>query len=256
MRLRDFLIAATLMTSTLVTGLARPLPPAAIDRSDCADDALRPSAPARIMVPLPSELISDDKVLESVYYNTLAILSTSNSCSDFFGGPATSTEVFGLLMRQVRKDFLSPAIAMRMHGQTINAKNTRLNAHYRLFTKVSINTNGPFFRKANFRSERTIFGVGTFGPNTREVRLLILLHELGHLIQGQDGNWLLPDDGGNEQLSRGNSLKIEKICGEQISRVSNGDALKNLALRNQADEKLALDSNHSEQSPIESATNH
>lgn len=256
MRLRDFLIAATLMTSTLITGLARPLPPATIDPTACADDALRRSAPVRIMVPLPSELISDDKVLESVYYNMLAILSTSNSCSDFFGGPATATEVFSLLMRQVRKDNLSPTIAMRMHGQTINAKNNRLNAHYRLFTKVSINTNGPFFRKANFRSERTIFGVGTFGPNTREVRLLILLHELGHLIQGPDGNWLLPDDGGNEQRSRDNSLKIEKVCSEQISRVNNGDALKNLALRNQAGEKLALGSNHSEPSPIESAGNH
>jgi hypothetical protein len=208
------------------------------------------------MVPLPSELISDDEVLESVYYNTLAILSTSNTCSDFFGGPATSMEVFGMLMRQVRKEFLSPTIAMRMHGETINAKNTRLNAHYRLFSKVSINTNGPFFRKANFRSERTIFGVGTFGPNTREVRLLILLHELGHLIQGPDGTWLLPDDGGNEELSRNNSSKIEKVCGEQISRVGSGEALKNLAMRNQANEKLALDSNHSEQSPIESAGNH
>ena len=256
MRLRDFLIAATLMTSTLITGLARPLPPAAIDPSACADDALRRSAPARIMVPLPSELIADDKVLESVYYNTLAILSTSNSCSDFFGGPATATEVFSLLMRQVRKDNLSPSIAMRMHGETISARNSRLNAHYRLFTKVSINTNGPFFRKAYFRSEATIFGVGTFGPNTREVRLLILLHELGHLIQGPDGHWLLPDDGGNEQRSRDNSLKIEKVCSQQISSVNNGDALKNLALRNQADEKLALGSNYSEKSPIESAGNH
>jgi hypothetical protein len=76
------------------------------------------------------------------------------------------------------------------------------------------------------------------------------------MMKGPDGNWLLPDDGGNEELSRNNSFKIEKVCGEQITRVGSGEALKNLAMRNQADEKLALDSVHSEQSPIERAGNH
>ncbi|HEX4900184.1 MAG TPA: hypothetical protein VFV61_06590 [Pyrinomonadaceae bacterium] len=252
MRLRDCLIAATLMSLTLITTLARPLPP----RTECADGSLKPSAPARMVVPPAPALIAGDEVLEGVYYNTLAILSSSNRCSDFFGGPSASMEVFSQLMRQVRKDVLAPSIAMRMHGETINAEDARSNLRYRLFAKVSINTNGPFYRKTNFRSERTIFGVGSFAPNTREVRVLILLHELGHLMKGPDGNWLLPDDGGKEELSRDNSRKIEKVCGDQISALGNGEALRNLALRIQPEERLALDRNNSEPSPLDRTGNH
>lgn len=262
MRLRDFFRATTFMSLTVITSLANTLPPALVNRTEinyteCEVDYVRASEPARIALPLPPppERISVDKVLESVYYNTLSILSTSNRCTDFFGGPAASMEVFQQLMGLVQKDALSSTVAMRMHGTTINAEDARSGVRYRLFSKVSINTNGPFFKKKNFNSERSVFGVGSFGPNTKEVRVLILLHELGHLMRGQDGTWLLPDDGGNEEVSRNNSHKIEQVCGEQIRSVANGDGLKNLAMRSQPGERLALDSSNPK-SPIESAGNH
>lgn len=259
MRLRDFLKAATLMSLSLITSLASSLPPALIGRTEFEDDLCKVrepvSEPPRSTLPVPPELISKDKVLESVYYNTLSILSTNNRCSDFFGGPAASMEVFSLLMGQVRKDTLSSTVAMRMHGHTVIAANARIPVRYRLFTKVSINMNGPFFRRKNFNSERSVFGVGSFAPNTREVRVLILLHELGHLIEGQDGKWLLEDDGGNEEASRNNSFKIEEVCGNQINGLRDGEAERILAMRSQSREKLALDSN-SPQSPIERTGNH
>ncbi len=62
-------------------------------------------------------------------------------------------------------------------------------------------------------------------------------------MKGPDGNWLLLDDGGKEELSRANSRKIEKVCEDQINSLGNGEALRNLALRGQADEQLALDGN-------------
>lgn len=259
MRLRDFFRVTTFMSLTVTTSLANALPPALIDRSEvnrteCEVDYPRVSEPARSTLPAPPEMIAKDQVLESVYYNTLAILSTSNSCSEFFGGSAASMEVFNQLMGQVRKDSLSSTVAMRMHGTTLNAEDARTGARYRLFSKVSINLNGPFFRKKNFNSERSVFGVGSFGPNTREVRILILLHELGHLIRGQDGTFLLPDDGGNEDVSRSNSHKIEEVCGNQIKSLDTGGALKNLAMRNQPEGRLALDSNP--KSPIERAGSH
>ena len=259
MRLRDFLKAATLMSLSLITSLASSLPPALIGRTEFEDDLLRTrkpiTEPPRSALPVPPESISKDEVLESVYYNTLSILSTSNRCSDFFGGPAASMEVFSLLMGQVRKDTLSSAVAMRMHGHTVIATNARIPVRYRLFTKVSINTNGPFFKKKNFNSERSVFGVGSFAPNTREVRVLILLHELGHLIEGQDGNWLLEDDGGKEQVSRNNSFKIEEVCRDQINSLREGEAERILAMRSQSREKLAMEKN-SPQSPIEPTGNH
>lgn len=259
MRLRDFFRAATFMSLTVTTSLANTLPPALVDRSEinrteCEVDYPIVSKPARSALPPPPEMIANDKVLESVYYNTLAILSTSNSCSEFFGGSAVSMEVFNKLMGQVRKDSISSTVAMRMHGTTLNAEDARTGARYRLFSKVSINTNGPFFKKRNFNSERSVFGVGSFAPNTREVRILILLHELGHLMRGQNGTFLLPDDGGNEEVSRNNSYKIEEVCGNQIKSLGNGEALKNLAMRNQPGEGLALDSHP--KSPIERAGNH
>lgn len=244
MRLRESLIAATLMSLTLTTGLAKPLPPALIDRPDFAGDRPKPGEPPRNVLPLPPVFISKDEVLESVYYNTLAILSSSNRCSDFFGGSGPSMEVFSHLMGQVRKEYLSPTIAMRMRGTTTNTEDARTNARYRLFDKVAINANGAFYKRGNFRSEQTIPGVGSFGANTREVRVLILLHELGHLMRGQDGDWLLPNDGGNEQLSRDNSRKIEEVCGEQIRGLKDDGAQRNLALRNQTAEKLVLDGNN------------
>ena len=252
MRLRYFLIATTLMSLELITTSAKPLPPALIDRPGFGDDYPRISEPRKsVMLPMPPPSISEDKVLELVYYNAIAILSTRNRCSDFFGGSAASMEVFTQLVGRVRKEYYAPSVAMRMHGDTVNAEDARTQARYRLFTKVSINSNGPFYRSRKFNSEPTVYGVGTFAPNTREVRILILLHELGHLMRGQDGGWLLPDDGGNEQQSRSNSLKIEKVCGDQIKSIDEKEALRNLAMRNQPEQKLALGSNNAEQSPIE-----
>ncbi len=267
MRLRDFLKATPLMSLALISVLAKPLPPV-VDRPDYADGtrSVDPIERSRTVLPPASALVLEDKVLESVYYNALAILSTNNRCSDFFGGSSASIEVFSRLMGQVRKDYWAPSVAMRMHGNTVNAEDARTRARYRLFTKVSINANGAFYRRALFRSEQTVPGVGSFRPNTREVRLLILLHELGHMIRGLDGNWLLPDDGGNESLSRDNSRKIEKVCGDQIESPSGGEAIRNLAMRNlamrnlatrnQADEIVALETNKSDQSVIERAGDH
>lgn len=239
MMLRDLLNGIAIMSLTLITTLARPLP-VLIDRNECADDPLRASEPARtVLLPPPPAVISKDKVLASVYYDALAILSTNNRCSEFFGSRAASMSVFHQLVSQVRKDYTSSSLVMRMRGPTITGTDALTNARYRLFSKVSINGNGPFYRSGNSRSERTVRGIGSFGPNTREVRVLVLLHELGHLMQGQDGMWLLPDDGGNEELSRSNSRKVEEVCGEQIKRLGDPEVMRNLAMKNHAAEELA-----------------
>jgi len=237
MRLRDFSFATTFMSLAMITVLAKA--PAFIHSPEFEDHA-GPDAAGSVPLPPPIS-ISKDKVLESAYYNTLAILSTSNRCSHFFGGPAASMDVFNRLMGKARKDYLASSVAMRMYGPTINGQDARTNTRYRLFTKVSINANGPFYKSGNSRWERSVFGIGTFGPNTQGVRVLILLHELGHVMKGHDGNWLLPDDGGNDQLSRHNSRKIEEVCGNEIKGVRDGEFMRNLATRNQPDEKLPLD---------------
>lgn len=241
MRLREFFFGTIVMTLALITGNANPVT-AFIPEVDPEMDADRQTASsAAVIMPLaPSTVIANDKVLESAYYDTLTILSVSNTCSDFFGGPVIAVDVFAKFMQTVKKDHLAPAIAMRMSGQTTSVFNTATKAEYRLFDKASLNSNGPFYRRAVSRADVSVPHVGKYAPNTEKVRVLILLHELGHVMTDRDGKWVLPDDGNNETLSRENSRKIEEVCGDQIQKLGENEGMKNLARQKLAEEKVAL----------------
>ena len=65
-----------------------------------------------------------------------------------------------------------------------------------------------------------MLGVGEFFPNTREARVTILLHELGHMVLKGDTQWVLPDDGGETTLSQQNTARVLAACREQITRLS------------------------------------
>lgn len=198
---------------------------------------------AEAMTPsVPSLLVEEDKVVASAYYDTLGILSTNNECSDFFGGPASSVDVFKGLVSKAEKEYFPSTIGIQMSGGAVNVVNHESRKKSRIFRKVSLNANGPFFRKRNFMSEPFIPGIGSFGANTKEVRVLMLLHELGHVVEGEDGKWLLPDDGGDSSLSRDNTKKIEDVCGDQIRNLGKGDRPASFASGKQklSDEDLAL----------------
>src|SRR5688572_32563694 len=137
MRLRELLISTAMMSLTFASAKA--------------------TTP-----PLPSSLIEEDKVLGTAYYDTLSILSTPNECSDFFGGPSASVEVFNSFIEKVRKEYISPWIGIRMSGSAVNVLNARTNRKYRLFDKVSINGNGPFYQRKHSVGQVFVPGVGSF----------------------------------------------------------------------------------------------
>jgi hypothetical protein len=172
-------------------------------------------------------LISEDKVLGSAYYDTLNILQSENRCSDFFGG-TTAAGIFNELVSKIRKDSLSVDIGIRMSGLTTHIHDARTKKSYRIFEKVSLNSRGPFYRRKTTLMDPAVPRVGRFSPNTKEARVLMLLHELGHVIKGSDGRWLLPDDGHDESVSRANSNKIEDICDEQIQKLGKSGSMKDL----------------------------
>jgi hypothetical protein len=230
MRLREFMIGTVFMSIALVSAKAI-VPPV-------RDDAVA-EPDARVAPVEASPLISQDKVLGSAYYDTLSILSTSNACSDFFGGSAASVDVFNKFIGRVRKDYSSAAIGMRMTGATTNVFNATTNSQYRLFDRVLLNTNGAFYRRKLSNVDHDLPGVGSFKPNTKEVRVLMLLHELGHVMRGKDGNWLLPDDGQDESLSRRNSRKIEEVCGDEIKSLGKAKAA-NVAEHKQPADSIGL----------------
>jgi hypothetical protein len=169
-------------------------------------------------------MVSQDRIFGQAYNDALNILSKDNECSEFFGGPGNSVDVFNRLMSNVRKSYVPTGIGIRMSGQTTTVLNARTKREFRLFETVEINANGPFYRKRFSNADPSIPRVGRFEPNTKEVRVLMLLHELGHAVKGDNGDWLLPNDGHDEDLSRTNSLKIEEVCGDEIKNLRKSDS--------------------------------
>jgi hypothetical protein len=230
MRRREFLMVMALLTIALISAKGN----APADLKDAPPGEQVPALemdsktvaevnPLEVPSIEPSSLVSKDRTLGTAYFNTLSILSTVNGCSLFFGGPAASVNVFKQLIRKVRKDYFTTPVGIQMSGETTNVNNAATRTDFRLFDKVVINANGPFYRRMFLRTNLPLHSIGTFEPNTREVRVLMFLHELGHVMKGDDGNWLLPDDGKDEGLSRLNSQKVERVCRAEIKALRKGD---------------------------------
>jgi hypothetical protein len=153
--------------------------------------------------------------LDEAYLDAFSILKEDNTCSGFYGGPA-AIEVLNQLKQQLKPTSLDSTVAVRMIGKTTSHTSLHEVLSYRLFQKVELNLEGPFYRRSFYYSGRSI---GGFPPNTREARVTILLHELGHLIGRRDRQWLLPNDGASEDLVRENTKRVIGVCGEQIRRL-------------------------------------
>jgi hypothetical protein len=173
-------------------------------------------------VPTPLQPVSKDKIYDSAYRDTYKILSHVNPCSDFFGGASAATEVLNRLAPRVESKRLNtPKVGMTMSGKVNFVINAETGNSYRLFEKAVLNTAGPFYRSGKSMSEPAVINVGSYQPNTREARVFILLHELGHLMRGANGDWLLPNDGDNPAQSRKNSETIESRCKDQLKLITN-----------------------------------
>jgi len=176
------------------------------------------SAPLLSLLPAPTPL---DAKLERLadkesYEDVFRVLKDDNSCSRFFGGPNRAVEVFNQLARQLRsKPLDADSIAVRMSGTYTKFHDALTGASYRLFEEAMINSNGPFAMRVpppwSARKQ-----IGRFAAETRQARALTLLHELGHLMQGADGKWLLPNDGDDAGLSDRNTRMVERHCARQL----------------------------------------
>lgn len=155
--------------------------------------------------------------LDQAYREAISILSKDNSCSRFFGDPKAAEEALGRLATRFRIRLLRDSkTGIQMSGNFTYFAPTESRAGYRLFAEATINTRGPFLKAKVFPSEPRVPPVGSFLPNTREARVLMLLHELAHLVKGENGSWLIPDDGNAPALSAQNTALIESRCKVQI----------------------------------------
>ena len=174
--------------------------------------ATQPEPPNALPLPNAHQLTR----LDEAYLDAFSILKEDNTCSAFYGGP-TAIEVLNQLKQQLRPTHLNSTVGVRMTGRTMKLTSLQYPLSYRLFDKAELNLEGPFYRGNDFRSERSI---GGFLPNTREARVTILLHELGHLVETPDKQWLLPNDGASGSLVRKNTERVIAVCGKQIRRRS------------------------------------
>lgn len=154
--------------------------------------------------------------LDRAYLDVRTLLAQQSTCSEFLGGSPVEEllEEFVIELREER--LRDTTIGIRMSGAFRLFENSEKNLSYRLFETEELNTQGPFWKAKVFAADPYVPAVGSFAPNTREVRALILVHELAHLVRNQNGTWLIPDDGDSPQLSRLNTSTVESRCGRQI----------------------------------------
>jgi YD repeat-containing protein len=169
----------------------------------------------------PNQQIIDDAVADAA-----SILSTDNPCSRFFNaswpanGSRDGTEVLKELATRLKPALIpnDKTIGIKQSDFT-DARNNSTGLEYRVPGSAIVNLNGPFFRGGSF---------GSFGSTSRAGRALAILHELAHDIKAgteriwtkkgvRDSDvWRIPDDGGNDELSRQNTDDVEAACKNEL----------------------------------------
>ena len=165
---------------------------------------------------IPLTLTKRDREVTQAYADVFKILSDQNPCSSFYGGPRTATTVLNNFMPAIESHRLTRDVTFLMTGRLRLLQEPLTGTSYRIFEKVTVNTNSSFYQRRIDTILRFPSDVGRYPPGTRPARALILLHELGHLIQGQNGDWLIPDDGFNDAQSQQNTLTIQQACRAQL----------------------------------------
>jgi len=168
--------------------------------------------------PAPPQLVIQkrDWNFNQAYSDVYKILSNQNTCSRFYGGSRPATIVLNGFVRNVKSQPLTRDVAFRMAGRLRLIHEPGTGASYRLFENALVNTNGSFYQRREDPMRKFPSDVGSFNAGSRPARALILLHELGHLIQDENGDWLLPDDDHNGPQSKANTLRVEQECRTQL----------------------------------------
>lgn len=161
-------------------------------------------------------LVKVDWSLKQAYSDVFKILSQENPCSNFYGGPRAATTVLNDFVVLVKAEPMHREVSFQMVGTPRLFRDSATGASYRLFDKTLVNTNGSFYQRREELMREYPSDIGIFAPGSRQARALILLHELGHLIQDENGNWLIPDDGHNGPQSKANTLRIQQACRAQL----------------------------------------
>jgi hypothetical protein len=170
--------------------------------------------------PLPLANPAKPTEVEQAYLDSFSILKHKNPCSEFYGG-SSAIAALNELTQQIRPKRMNPRIGIRMTGETTIITSALTGFTFRLFKRAEVNLDGPFYQGRAAFAPGYVSQIGPFEPNTREARVTTFLHELGHLIRGRDGKWLLPNDGESFGDSEANTQRVLEVCGEEIRALHN-----------------------------------
>ena len=170
--------------------------------------------------PRPLVVTKKDWNITQAYIDVFKILSDQNTCSDFYRGPRTATTVLNGFVRRVKSQSLLHDVSFEMEGSPRIIRDPATGASYRLFEKTMVNINGSFYQRRADPMRKFPSDVGNFAPGSRAARALILLHELGHLIQDENGEWLIPDDGFDGRQSKENTLRVQQMCRKELNKLN------------------------------------
>ena len=170
--------------------------------------------------PRPLVVTKKDWNITQAYIDVFKILSDRNTCSDFYRGPRTATTVLNGFVRRVKSQSLLRDVSFEMVGSPRIIRDPATGASYRLFEKTMVNTNGSFYQRREDPMRKFPSDVGNFAPGSRAARALILLHELGHLLQDENGEWLIPDDGFDGRQSKENTLRVQQVCRKELNKLN------------------------------------
>ena len=161
-------------------------------------------------------VVRKDWSLTAAYSDVFKILSDQNPCSDFYGGSRAATTVLNEFFVLVTPQQMNREVTFQMVGTPRLIRDRVTGASYRLFDRTLVNTNGSFYQRRVEIMREYPSDIGNFAAGSRQARALILLHELGHLIQDENGDWLIPDDGHNGPQSKANTLRVQEACRVQL----------------------------------------
>jgi hypothetical protein len=165
-------------------------------------------------------VIEKDWSITQAYVDVFKILNNQNTCSDFYRGPRTATTVLNGFVKRVKSRSLLRDVSFEMAGSRRIIRDPATGASYRLFEKTMVNINGSFYQRRADPMRKFPSDVGNFAPGSRAARALILLHELGHLIQDDNGEWLIPDDGFDGRQSKENTLRVQQACHKELNKLN------------------------------------
>ncbi len=168
---------------------------------------------------------ADPKIARAVN-DTDSILGRNNDCSKFFNELSQSgRESVDAALRKLDKGLVMGIIDPGSNpNKTIGIQMSKpvYGPDFRFFKEVTVNQNGAFFDPFNkVRFGNGFPGFSGYLPDTNKVRVLMILHELAHMVLDKKGEALIPDDGGNQYSgkSKKNTDKILKYCKTEIDKV-------------------------------------